>query len=194
MGEEGTGGEDPSISTPSEEEWIGWTANPSHRRCSWERRRVPRSNSVRSCSWHLAKITHRPCQSRPLPGQRSPCLGVSSSLSLSSPAQPRPAVGRERERGRKRESRQRREQQRQEDARECQEIYFKLRVRCWLDRRPHPLKAKTQARTWLFSIHRIQSVRFTPSPSPSSPSYLSAIPGDPTLNATALVWAGTPAQ
>ena len=27
--------EDPSISTPSEEEWIGWWAgNPSHRRCS----------------------------------------------------------------------------------------------------------------------------------------------------------------
>ena len=47
----------PSISTPSEEKWNQWWTG--HRRCSWERRRVPRSNSGRSCSWHLAKITHQ---------------------------------------------------------------------------------------------------------------------------------------
>jgi len=42
--------------------WGGkwWTEDPSHRRCSWERRRVPRSNSGRSSSWHWAKITHQP--------------------------------------------------------------------------------------------------------------------------------------
>ena len=65
----------PSISTPSEEKWNQWwTEDPSHRRCSWERRRVPRSNSGRSCSWHLAKINHHdPCHSH---------LALSLSLSL----------------------------------------------------------------------------------------------------------------
>ena len=126
-------GESPSISMPSREEWIGWwTGHPSHRRGSWERRRVPRSNSVRSCSWHLAKITHRPCQPRPLPDQQSPCLAAFSSLSSPSREQHLTASkAREREGGGAADG------GRQEDARECQEIYFKLRVPI-LPRSPTP--------------------------------------------------------